>query len=130
MEQINQRRAELLNYYYKAFIPLVNEGMLKLPFISGECIANSHLFYIILKDEKTRNGLMDHLQRNGILAVFHYIPLHLSPVGKSLGYREGQLPITESMSSRLLRLPFYYDLKRKEQDEVVNCINNFFQEAL
>lgn len=127
MEQINKRRAELLDYYHKALIPLVNDGMLRLPYVSSECQTNSHLFYIILRDENTRNALMDYLQSKGILAVFHYIPLHLSPVGRSMGYTNGQLPVTESMSGRLLRLPFYYDLKQEEQAEVVNAIKDFFE---
>ena len=130
MEQINNRRAELFDYYYKALIPLVNDGMLRLPYVSSECKTNSHLFYIILKDENTRNALLDYLQLKGILAVFHYIPLHLSPVGRSMGYTNGQLPVTESMSNCLLRLPFYYDLKQEEQAEIVNAIKDFFQEAL
>jgi dTDP-4-amino-4,6-dideoxygalactose transaminase len=125
MEQINKRRKELLDNYYKALIPLVNDGKLRLPYISGECETNSHLFYIIVKDENTRNGLIDHLKFHGILAVFHYIPLHLSQIGRSMGYKDGQLPVTESMSSRLLRLPFYYDMTREEQTEVVERIKQF-----
>lgn len=125
MEQINERRKELLDYYYKALIPLVNDGKLRLPYISGECETNSHLLYIIVKDENTRNGLIDHLKSYGIAAVFHYIPLHLSQIGRSMGYKKGQLPVTESMSGRLLRLPFYYDMTKEEQSEVVECIKSF-----
>ena len=125
MEQINKRRKELLDYYYKALIPLVNDGKLRLPYISGECETNSHLFYIIVKDENTRNSLIDHLKSNGITAIFHYIPLHLSQIGQSMGYKKGQLPVTESMSGRLLRLPFYYDMTKEEQNEVVECIKSF-----
>ena len=105
----------------------MNDGKLRLPYVSSECQSNSHLFYIILEDEKTRNDLMDHLKANGILAVFHYIPLHLSPVGRSMGYTEGQLPVTESMSGRLLRLPFYYELTQKDQMRVVECIKDFLK---
>ena len=127
MEAINRRRGQLFDYYYKALIPLVNDGKLRLPYVSSECESNSHLFYIILNDESTRNALMDHLKSNGILAVFHYLPLHLSEIGRSMGYKEGQLPVTESMSSRLLRLPFYHDIKAEEQAEVVDVIKNFFE---
>lgn len=129
MEQINKRRKELFDYYYKALIPLVNDGKLRLPYISGECQSNSHLFYIILHDENTRNALMDHLKSNGILAVFHYPPLHLSKVCRSMGYTDGQLPVTEAMSGRLLRLPFYHDMTSWEQAEVVAAIKDFFQKA-
>lgn len=127
MEQINKRRGEHFDYYYKALIPLVNDGKLRLPYVASECQSNSHLFYIILQDENTRNALMNHLKSNGILAVFHYIPLHLSQVGRSMGYVEGQFPVTESMSGRLLRLPFYHDMKQEEQAEVVNEIKYFFK---
>ena len=126
MEAINRQRGRLFDYYYKALIPLVNDGKLRVPYVSSECESNSHLFYIILKDEKTRNALMDHLKSRGILAVFHYLPLHLSQVGRSMGYAEGQLPVTESMSGRLLRLPFYHDMTGAEQSEVVDAIKDFW----
>ena len=127
MEQINRRREKLFDYYYKALIPLVNDGKLRLPYVSSECESNGHLFYIILNDEKTRNALMDYLKSKEILSVFHYLPLHLSGVGRPMGYKEGQLPITESMSGRLLRLPFYYELTGGEQAAVVQAINEFFK---
>jgi len=127
MEVINKRRGQLFDYYYKALIPLVNDGKLRLPYVSSECESNSHLFYIILKDENTRNTLMDHLKFRGILAVFHYLPLHLSLVGRAMGYTDGQLPVTESMSGRLLRLPFYHDMKAEEQAEVVDVIKDFYE---
>lgn len=126
MDAITTRRAKIFDYYYKALTPLANEKKLRLPFVPRECKNNSHLFYIILRDENTRNELMDHLKSKGILAVFHYLPLHLSPIGQSMGYTMGQLPVTESMSGRLLRLPFYYDITKDEQSEVVNTIKNFF----
>lgn len=114
-------------YYYKALMSLANDGEIRMPCVSNECQSNSHLFYIILKDEKTRNALIDHLKRQGVLAVFHYIPLHLSPVGRSMGYTDGQLPMTEAMGGRLLRLPFYYDLTQQQQAQVVEAITGFFR---
>ena len=129
MEQINRRREAIFDYYYKALIPLVNDGKLRLPYVSSECESNSHLFYIILNDENTRNELMDYLKSKGILAVFHYIPLHLSQVGRSMGYTDGQLPITEDMSGRLLRLPFYHDMTKDNQAEVVDTIKDFFNKS-
>ena len=127
MDEINERRKQIFDYYYRELIPLVNDGMLRLPYVSSECQSNSHLFYIILKDENTRNELMDFLKSKGILAVFHYVPLHLSPIGRKVGYEEGQLPVTESISGRLLRLPFYFELKLEDQIEVVNKIKEYFR---
>lgn len=126
MDKINSQREELYNYYFKALIPLVNDGKLRLPYLSSECQGNSHLFYIILNDENTRDALMAYLKTKGIMAVFHYLPLHLSPIGRSMGYTDGQLPVTETMSGRLLRLPFFYELTSEEQDLVVDSIKGFF----
>lgn len=127
MNKIQERRKQLYQIYMNGLIPLVNEGKLQLPFLSRGCETNYHIFYIIVNDHKTRIALMDYLMSKGILAVFHFIPLHLSPLGRNLGYRQGQLPLTESISDRLLRLPLYYELKKEEQEEVINAINDFFK---
>lgn len=123
MDQINRKREEIWNFYHRSLIPLANDGLLRLPYIPPESNeSNSHLFYIILQNEETRNKLMEHLKIQGIYSVFHYIPLHLSPIGKSMGYKEGDLPVTESISGRLLRLPFYYEMTCFQQDRVVEEI--------
>ena len=127
MDEINRRRDELFDFYYKELMPLANDGHLRMPYVQNGCETNCHLFYIILEDEKNRNALLAHLKSRNILGVFHYLPLHLSPVGRSMGYQPGQLPVTESMSGRLIRLPFFYDLKPEEQNEVVNAIKDFFR---
>ncbi len=126
IEAIEEQRKAIFNYYYEALTPLANKGVLRLPVIPLECKDNSHMFYIILEDEQTRDALMLYLRESGILAVFHYLPLHLSPVGLSMGYKKGQLPVTEYISARLLRLPFYYNLSREEQIKVLTCIESFF----
>jgi len=125
MDQITRQRNEIWNFYHRALIPLVNDGKLRLPYVPPSCESNSHLFYIILPDEEIRDGLMQYLKKESIHAVFHYVPLHLSDVGRSMGYEEGQLPMTESLSGRLLRLPFYYELTRKEQERIVDYIFKF-----
>ncbi|MFQ5963115.1 MAG: dTDP-4-amino-4,6-dideoxygalactose transaminase [Candidatus Scalinduaceae bacterium] len=126
MDEIDKRRRENFDYYFQSLTPLANDGLLRLPEFPPKYRGNNHLFYVILKDSETRDALMNYLRSKGILAVFHYLPLHLSPVGLSLGYEEGQFPVTESISGRLLRLPFFYDLKREEQAEVVKGIKKFF----
>jgi len=125
MDKINSRRKEIFNAYYQQLTPLAERGFLKLPVVAFGCESNSHMFYIILKDEETRTALMNYLKSKGILAIFHYLPLHLSPIGRSMGYRKGQFPVTESMSGRLLRLPFYYDLRRREQIKITSLIERF-----
>lgn len=129
MDKITSLRSQHFNYYYKALTPLAISGKIKLPSVPNKCQSNGHLFYIILEDEYSRDALMNYLKERGILAVFHYIALHLSPVGKQFGYSKGQLPVTESLSARLLRLPLYYEITENEQKEVVKSINDFFMET-
>jgi dTDP-4-amino-4,6-dideoxygalactose transaminase len=127
MDVIEEQRQAIFHNYYEALTPLAEKGLLKLPVIPPECKSNSHMFHIILEDEQTRDALMNYLKSTGILTVFHYLPLHLSPMGLSMGYREGQFPVTEHISSRLLRLPFYYNLTREELAKVTTCIELFFK---
>jgi dTDP-4-amino-4,6-dideoxygalactose transaminase len=127
MDKICQRRKEIFEFYYKALSPLASDGMVRLPTISPESEFNYHMFYVLLEEGEIRDALMNYLKSRGILAIFHYLPLHLSPIGRSMGGREGQLPVTESVSGRLLRLPFYYEFKEEEQAEVIGLIKKFFK---
>lgn len=127
MDQITKRRNDIWNFYHEALIPISNKGNLQLPYVPPHCESNSHLFHIILKDEKTRDSLITYLKARNVHAVFHYVPLHLSDIGKSMGTQEGQLPVTELLSYRLLRLPFYYEMTELDQEKVVDCIYKFFQ---
>lgn len=127
MEKIIRRRQEIFEYYNGALKPLEDAGLVRLPIVPPECRHNNHLFYIILKDVDTRDRLIKHMKEKGIYATFHFLPLHLSSVGRSLGYRDGQFPVTESTSSRLVRLPFYYDLTDEELAEIVGSVSAFFE---
>ena len=128
MEGIANRYGEIYEYYRESLAPLADAGFLRLPYRRERRDARNHLFYVLLDSRAWRDALMVFLQDRGILAVFHYLPLHLSPMGRKMGYEEGQLPITEEMSDRLLRLPFYYEIERREQDEVVSRIEEFFRQ--
>ena len=79
-------------------------------------------FYQILKH---RQDFIAYLKSKNINAVFHYVPLHTSDMGKGFGYKAGDLPVTESVSDRLVRLPFYNDLEKKDQDYVIQTINKY-----
>jgi len=76
-------------------------GYIRLPVVPKHCEHNGHLFYILLDSEKTREDLIQEFKNQGILSVFHYIPLHLSPMGEKLGYKKGDLRITEDIAPRL-----------------------------
>ncbi len=85
------------------------------------------MFYVLLEDQQTRDALMDWLWRRSISAVFHYIPLHRSPMGRRLGTDAKILPVTEDLSGRLLRLPFFSEITDDERGRVVQAIVEFFQ---
>jgi dTDP-4-amino-4,6-dideoxygalactose transaminase len=126
MEEITARRQRVHESYQQALQPLAERGLLTLPSIPAHCTSNYHMFHVLLADLATRTALIDHLKAAGMLAVFHYVPLHTSPVGVSLGYAPGMLPVTESVSDRLLRLPMYAGLEPSEVATVSDSVRSFF----
>lgn len=122
LDEINEKRKKIYNYYYNGLNKLQDMGLLKLPYIPDYCTTNYHIFYMLLNSSDERDNLMFKLKEKGINAVFHYIPLHSSPIGRQLGHKEGDLLITESVSGRLLRLPMYPDLKDSEMEYIVKAI--------
>ncbi|HKR60664.1 MAG TPA: dTDP-4-amino-4,6-dideoxygalactose transaminase [Pyrinomonadaceae bacterium] len=127
LDWITSRRREVYEFYSDHLRPLEKLELLRLPVIPESCKSNYHVFYVILPDYNVREGLMSHLKQNGIEATFHYVPLHSSPMGSSLGYQAGDFPVTEDLSSRLLRLPIYPDLTPDEQSLIVHHLNGYLQ---
>ena len=126
-DEIMKKRMNIWNYYNDELEELEEKGKLIRPFIPQYAKHNAHMFYIVLPTEKIRNNLMDKLKENGISATFHYIPLHTSPLGKKLGYGEGDLPVTEEYAGRLLRLPLFADMTNEEMKKVVTKIKEILK---
>lgn len=126
IDTINNLRKSVFEKYYNGTKKLEEMGMLKRPFIPKYNEINYHMLYLILNSEKERNDLLEHLKENDIIATFHYLPLHTSPMGLEMGYKEGDLPITESISSRIIRLPLYAGLSDEEVEKVLFHLKNFF----
>lgn len=97
----------------------------RLPVVPGHCEQAYHLFYMVLPTVAARRRLITHLEASGVQAVFHYQPLHLSPMGRRFGGREGDCPVTERIAPRLVRLPFYNDLTEADQSRVVEAVLGF-----
>lgn len=125
LDTISDRRRSIYDFYYSRLKPLEEQLLLRLPIVPKECISNYHIFYILLPDMETRDALLGHLKRNGIMGIFHYIPLHSSPMGKKSGYQQGSLPFTDDLSGRLLRLPLYFELTEQDQQRVVESVHDF-----
>lgn len=130
IEEINKKRSWVWDYYYKNLEILEKKGLIRRPVIPDNCSHNSHIFYILLNNPDTRNNLMDYLKKSNIIAVFHFLPLHLSPMGLKMGYNPGDFPVTENISNCILRLPLYYEIKKKDLDRVIREIENFFKSNL
>ena len=125
--EINQNRLDTWQFYYTELSTLVRKGKIELPFVPEDCQHNAHMFYIKCKDIEERTMLIDHLKERGILAVFHYIPLHSAPAGLRYGRFDGEDKYTTKESERLLRLPLYYNIKKPEQGAVVQAIQDFYK---
>jgi dTDP-4-amino-4,6-dideoxygalactose transaminase len=124
-QDVIARRRALWNRYAAALAAWAGQHGVRLPVVPPHCEQTYHIFYLLLPALAVRQRLIEHLKAHGILSVFHYVPLHLSGVGRSLGGYEGQCPVTEDVSARLLRLPLFNDLSTAEQDEVIQRILEF-----
>ena len=124
LDYINDLRRKIYNRYYATLQPYEDGEILRLPVIPPNCESNFHMFYILLHDENRRNEVMYKLKEKGINSVFHYIPLHSSPMGQQFGYKVGDLPITEDLSARLLRLPMYAGMISDEQEYVLENLQS------
>ncbi|MDZ4820847.1 MAG: dTDP-4-amino-4,6-dideoxygalactose transaminase [Planctomycetota bacterium] len=128
-DAIAQRRRDVYKFYQFHLQQLEQDGLVQLPTIPEGCQTNYHMFYMLMPSQEMRSELIAHLKQQGIMAVFHYVPLHTAPVGQQYGYRQGDLPVTEDLSDRLVRLPFYHDLTEADQMEVVTQVNAFMKRS-
>jgi len=126
MDEITALRGRAYGRYATALAPLVDAGTIEIQSIPQHCATNFHLFYILVEDLPTRTRLIEHLKQQGIHAVFHYVPLHIAPIGEQMGYRAGMLPVTEYCADRVLRLPLYAGLRDDEVDRVADAVRRFF----
>lgn len=127
MEKITARRGEIFNLYVNLLAPLVESGRIRTAFVPDHCTSNYHMFYLLAANLNERDALIAHLHQAGILAVFHYVPLHSSPFAKSLGLPQLNLPVTDDTSNRLVRLPMYYDLSDRDVTEVALAVLDFYK---
>jgi dTDP-4-amino-4,6-dideoxygalactose transaminase len=126
MEEITAQRGRVYGRYATGLAPLVDAGAIKVQSIPQHCVSNFHMFYVLVEDLQTRTRLIEYLKQQGIHAVFHYVPLHTSPVGESMGYRTGMLPVTEYCADRIVRLPLYAGLRDDEADRIIDRLRRFF----
>lgn len=126
-DEINMNRLSSWRLYKDLLNEIEESGKIELPFIPEHCQHNAHMFYIKTKDIEERTQLIDYLKNQKILSVFHYIPLHSSPAGIRFGRFSGKDVYTTKESERLLRLPIYYGIKKREIVFITEMIKSFYK---
>ena len=125
-DRINDDRLAIWNKYSQAFAPLAEAGRVEVPTIPEGCVHNAHMYYLKLRDLEDRTAFIQYLKDNGIVAVFHYIPLHSAPAGLKFGRFHGEDVYTTRESDRLVRLPLYYGLTEADQQHVIDTALAYF----
>jgi dTDP-4-amino-4,6-dideoxygalactose transaminase len=123
--EIQRKRQRIWEFYRTHLADWAEERSIRLPVVPAHCEQAYHMFYLILPSIAFRQALIAHLKGQGILSVFHYVPLHLSEMGRKCAARTANCPVTEDLSARLLRLPFYNDLSEADMSRVVNAVKAF-----
>jgi dTDP-4-amino-4,6-dideoxygalactose transaminase len=124
-EEIQARRQRVWTYYNDTLPAWAEENQVRLPAVPQYCEQPYHMYYLVLPSLEDRTGFIEHLKAQGIQSVFHYLPLHLSDMGRKFGGQAGDCPVTEDLSDRMVRLPFYNDLTEADQGRVVEAIRSY-----
>ena len=124
-EIIQSKRKGIWTYYEEHLRDWAADRGVQLPSVPSHCGQPYHMFYLLLPSLTARDALIAYLDAHEINSVFHYLPLHLSRMGRQFGGKQGDCPVTEEVSDRLLRLPFYNDLSEADQARVLTAIKDF-----
>ncbi len=122
---IQEQRRTIWERYWGTLKEWAAEQDVRLPVIPPHCEQTYHMFYLLLPDLETRQALIRHFREQNILSVFHYVPLHLSGMGRQFGGQDGDCPVTERVADRLLRLPLYSGLREADQERIVEALYDF-----
>jgi dTDP-4-amino-4,6-dideoxygalactose transaminase len=120
-EEVTTRRRAIWERYHEAFAELESEGRVQRPATPAGSLHNGHVYYLVLPSAAARGAFIERLCKQGIAAVFHFVPLHSSPAGERFGRVEGSLEQTEDLGARLVRLPLFADLDEASQARVIEA---------
>lgn len=124
-DKIQKKRQMIWNYYYEHLKDWAITNEVRLPIIPEHCEQAYHMFYLLMPSLQARTNFIKYLKENEIWAVFHYLPLHKSDMGRKLGGEQYHCPVTESVSERLVRLPFFNDIKEEELEKIAETIQSY-----
>ncbi|MBP6731614.1 MAG: dTDP-4-amino-4,6-dideoxygalactose transaminase [Chitinophagales bacterium] len=127
LKAIQAKRTQLWNSYFEQLAPLQQKGLLGLPYLPAYSTNNAHLFYLVTNTNTERNGLIEKLRENNVLAVFHYLSLHKSPfMLQHQPNSHNEMPNADIYSNQLLRLPLYFSLTTDELLRVTAVVKSFY----
>ncbi len=124
-EPVQAARKVIYDRYDSELSDWAKERGIQTPFVPDYCDSAYHMYFLVLPNLEQRTRFIQHLRDQGILAVFHYQPLHLSAFGQRMGGKAGDCPVTEDICDRLVRLPFYFQLSESEQAKVIDAVKRF-----
>ncbi|GAB4245705.1 MAG: dTDP-4-amino-4,6-dideoxygalactose transaminase [Candidatus Methylacidiphilales bacterium] len=119
------QRKRLWHGYYNGLRDWAESNGVQLPYVPPYCEQSYHMFYLLMPSLEERSRLIAHLKQQGILAVFHYQPLHLSEMGHRMGCANQRLPNTERAADCLVRLPFFTSMTDDQRERVIACVREF-----
>ena len=122
---IQEKRQNLWETYQKHLSGWASQFSVQLPVVPQNCESAYHMYHMLLRSRQDRDGLIHHLRERRLQAVFHYVPLHLSDMGRRFGGRPGLCPVTEDVADRTVRLPFYNSLSGSDQKRVIEGVLAF-----
>ena len=128
-ERISRERMQIWRRYHEALAPLEARGVLRRPTVPKDRQHQGHIYYVLVESLEARNALIGGLERRGVNAVFHYVPLHSSPAGQRYGRAHGDLRVTQSASDRLVRLPLWVGMTETDVERVVEAVSDVLEEA-
>jgi dTDP-4-amino-4,6-dideoxygalactose transaminase len=123
-DKITKERLKLWQHYHDLLETLEEEGLLRRPIIPQNCQHNAHMYYVIVKDSKKRREALEYLKKHGVLAIFHYIPLHNSPAGERYGRVSGSMQNTQDLSQRIIRLPMWIGMNERHILRIVRTLKD------
>jgi dTDP-4-amino-4,6-dideoxygalactose transaminase len=128
-EKVFEARSRIWHSYDRNLRHWAQTEGVSLPVVPSHCEQSYHMYYLLLPNLETRQAFLAHLRSRGVLAVFHYLPLNTSPMGMTFGARPGDCPVTEDVSDRLVRLPFFNELTEAEQERIIEVVQEFKTES-
>jgi dTDP-4-amino-4,6-dideoxygalactose transaminase len=123
-DEIQHHRARVWRRYATELADWTAARGYRMPIVPAHCEQTFHMFYLLLPAAE-RPKFIEHLKARGVQAVFHYLPLHLSPMGLLHGGKVGMCPVTEKIADELVRLPLYNDLSDDDQTTVIEAVRSF-----